>query len=504
MLRPARSHLATLLPLLASVVACGGSIASVEGTGGAGGGPENGTSGTSGAGGTSASGGTTATTGGSSTSTSSSGGAVAVDLCNGDSYHPLEGVTGSVPGVTAAIDYLELREVYPSLNDPSSYKVLANTGTRCGSARNQAACEKTLQGTTSSGWRMEVEDGFRAPGAERYIVLTAGDQVRTVATLEDLRAFLAPIENAHDAALLVTASGKYRIASCASAQAKRTPTGWEISVESGHTCGPGTKIEGHVIAVESNGAMYTVKTQVLEEGNPNCAIGRRPEGLVAQAQQAQAHEDTRPNGTAAALARFFAEAAHLEAASVYAFDRLAQDLVRLGAPRALASAARTSREDEVRHARMTRAIAERFGGRVLAPVVAPLAGERTPLAIALENAVEGCVRETYGALVAHWQAAHAEDRAIGAAMEVIAEDETAHASLAWDVAEWLEARLSNDDRRAVEAARTHAIAALREELARPVDASLVRDAGVPCADAALALLDALAATHLSGGLRLAA
>ena len=57
----------------------------------------------------------------------------------------------------------------------------------------------------------------------------------------------------------------------------------------------------------------------------------------------------------------------------------------------------------------------------------------SPNPIALENATEGCVRETYGALVAHRQANIATDRSIRCMMQTIATDETNHAGLAWDV-----------------------------------------------------------------------
>jgi len=54
--------------------------------------------------------------------------------------------------------------------------------------------------------------------------------------------------------------------------------------------------------------------------------------------------------------------------------------------------------------------------------------------VALENAVEGCVRETYGALIATRQAEAASDPVVRRAMRKIAADETAHAALSWDVA----------------------------------------------------------------------
>jgi hypothetical protein len=74
-------------------------------------------------------------------------------------------------------------------------------------------------------------------------------------------------------------------------------------------------------------------------------------------------------------------------------------------------------------------------------------------AMALENAVEGCVRETYGALLAAYQARAARDPVVRAVMKRIARDETRHAALSWDVGRWLETRLNREARSKVLAAK---------------------------------------------------
>ena len=76
--------------------------------------------------------------------------------------------------------------------------------------------------------------------------------------------------------------------------------------------------------------------------------------------------------------------------------------------------------------------------------------------IARENAVEGCTRETYAALVACRQARAATDPAIRAAMAGIARDETRHAALAWAVDGWSQALLGPAARRRVRDARREA------------------------------------------------
>src|SRR5436305_808711 len=85
-------------------------------------------------------------------------------------------------------------------------------------------------------------------------------------------------------------------------------------------------------------------------------------------------------------------------------------------------ATRDAERGEVRHARATARLARRFGGRYVRPTVEAV-GERTLEAIALENAVEGCVGESFGALVATWQSENATDAAVRDAFQAIAADE---------------------------------------------------------------------------------
>jgi hypothetical protein len=209
-------------------------------------------------------------------------------------------------------------------------------------------------------------------------------------------------------------------------------------------------------------------------------VGRRPAGLVRAA---------RPAATSA-LGAYFARAAHLEAASVLAFERLRQELLDHDAPPELQRAASRSARDERRHASVTRRLARRFGA-VPPPVRMARRSRRSLERIALENAVEGCVRETAGALVATWQAQHAGDEEVRRSMTRIAEDETRHAALAWAVAGWIEGRLSPRARDRVEQARRAAALRLARELPVALPRELVTVAGLPGARDARALLSVL-------------
>jgi hypothetical protein len=98
-------------------------------------------------------------------------------------------------------------------------------------------------------------------------------------------------------------------------------------------------------------------------------------------------------------------------------------------------------------------------------------------ALARENAREGCVGETYGAVVACWQAAHAADPEVRAAAAALCEDELGHAELAWEIDAWIQPRLSPQARARLAAEQREAIQAL--EAAPAPERSLQSLAGLP-------------------------
>lgn len=227
-----------------------------------------------------------------------------------------------------------------------------------------------------------------------------------------------------------------------------------------------------------------------EPDKVNCEVriiceGRRPEGLCSDGAVAV---------EVPALGALFARMAHLEAASVPAFERLADELAAHGAPERLVRAARRSAKEEVRHARAMEALALRHGAPIPELKVAPFQ-DRSLEALALENAVEGCVRETFGALLAGWQARSAEDAQVRQSLAAIAPDEQRHAELSWAIDAWALERLSPEARERVEEARREAW----RELERDAAASLVPDAvarasGLPSARMAQRLVRELALT----------
>jgi hypothetical protein len=179
----------------------------------------------------------------------------------------------------------------------------------------------------------------------------------------------------------------------------------------------------------------------------------------------------------------------MEAASVTAFRRLARELEAHGAPASLPRDARQAACDERRHARAMRALARRYGASPRSPRGSP-AGPRSLAALARENAVEGCVRETWGALLAAWQAQRAEDPQARATFTAIADDERRHAALAWEIAAWAEPRLTADEADAARRAREGSWEALRAEIEGADTAGDPR-LGMPSAAEARALLATL-------------
>lgn len=373
----------------------------------------------------------------------------------------LEGVTPSSP-----VDYLEVR----SDSDLSGTApggaptVVAKRGIPCSTAQDKAACQSKLAALRPTKLQSpKAVDHFDG----RYLAFTRGDEVGAVTTVAELQTFLEPFENPKDGALLLQEFTEHRIV-CEGANARSAGSGFEFLTQTGHTCGEGTHLDAHVVSIASNGDLAVTETERLEDGNSNCAVGRRPEGYSPISQ-----------GTS--LGAYFAMTAELEAASVPAFRRLARELRAHGAPRELVSRAEKAARDEVRHARMTQRLAQRFGGAPRLPRIGKLP-VRSLEAIAEENAREGCVRETFGALVASVQALRATDEGIRAAMEAIAVDETEHAALAWDVAAWLDSQIDSAGRDAARRARRAAYVSLLDSVCGTI--ATRADEGEPRAAAA--------------------
>lgn len=134
----------------------------------------------------------------------------------------------------------------------------------------------------------------------------------------------------------------------------------------------------------------------------------------------------------------WARMAWFEAQSVVEFERLAEDLERLGAASSLIARARDAADDERRHA----VVASRLAGRKL-PVLEPAVfSARSLERVVFENFLGGCINESASAVKSAFIGLALED----AALLGVASDEVGHAQLSWDLHHALHDGLSRDAR----------------------------------------------------------
>ncbi|MBZ4398986.1 ferritin-like domain-containing protein [Myxococcus sp. AS-1-15] len=398
----------------------------------------------------------------------------------GFSAPPCDNGRVSLQGLAPATptDFIELRIVTDLESSPRQQR-LASVGTACETATQPAVCNAELDALASEdGFRSRCDVGCYA----YYLVTTRGDSVEAHTSRNALAALLGSIDTPTEALLQVFAED-YNV-SCTELKHGAVKTNadgtFSVIATKGFACGEGTELTQYLLVVKSSGEVVEKRTHVLERGDKGCSVGRRPAGL-------------RSDGTVDCvdeLGQHFALITHLEEASITAFLRLREELALHGAAVELQQAALRSALDEVAHTQVCGSLARRHGVTPERAVVAPLA-PRPLFEVALDNAVEGCVRETYGALLAHHQALHAEDAEVREAMVRIAEDETRHADLSWAVDRWAEEKLSPEERETVRAARQRAVEALRAEVSSPTDEAVLRALGLPQPEVALAMVEVL-------------
>ncbi|WP_438011081.1 ferritin-like domain-containing protein [Sorangium sp. So ce321] len=400
-------------------------------------------------------------------------GFAAVACRDGREPRYLEGLR---PG--AAAGYLELREHLHLHGESHAPRAIETSGTPCAQATAPTACAAKIAASSST-------EGFRLGECvqicpRHVLIVNAGDDVDVLRSKEEVKAWLGRVDSPEEAVLVAALEG-YEVACGGSAPGGVRPAdeGYEVlATRFTSLCAP-VETTQYVLRVGADGHLGEVASEVIRSSAGVC-IGRRAAGLVERAA-----------GGATVVGAWFAEVAQLEAASVAAFEVLGRELAHHGAPRSLIEGASAARRDEVRHARVMRAVAARHGGRWRAPVVAPQP-LRSFEELAVENAAEGCARETFGALVGMWQARFAGDRAVRRVMARIARDEVRHASLAWAIDRWARPRLSPAARRRTEEARRSALDEIAAAAQRDPHPDLVRWAGLPGPRAARSL-----ATHFT-------
>lgn len=262
-----------------------------------------------------------------------------------------------------------------------------------------------------------------------------------VVPAESVAKHLAPIDSPEKAALaawsnnheLTWRDGDESFGNVADAKVRETDQGFYLvfageETEEGLGCGAEVTTNHYRVVLRVYGDGRVDLAQKDRTGTSThidqChRYGRRPEGFV----------DVPSEGTTIG---HFARAMHHEAESVRAFTRLARELEAHGAPVELVDEARRAAGDERRHAFMFARLL-RGTQHERTPTFAQDDAEVRSLAVvAMENAREGCVMETFAAAVAVHQSLHAESPTLRDHYGRIARDELRHAALAHAIDEW--------------------------------------------------------------------
>ena len=317
----------------------------------------------------------------------------------------------------------------------------------------------------------------------KFLATRSGNEVRVATTSSQLAKLLAPIETAAEADFVARFFSNMEM-KCGDERMGVWCAGDSFSVVSVEsTCPPGLEVMLKV-KVPHDGSAPSISE--MERKQVKCVVpGRLPDDCTVAGQSGRRWET---------LSAFFSDCAALEAASVPAFMLLAEDLRALEAPSHLIEAALHGVADEARHAAVVAALAHSSGSVASICVEVASRPRKSLFHMALENAVEGCVRETYGALVGAYQAVTAQDASVRATFTQLVEDEVQHASLSHAIAMWAHPQLSHAQRAQIAAAQRAVIETLKAAAQETHAPALYRDAGYPQPRVALGMLRSLERT----------
>lgn len=296
---------------------------------------------------------------------------------------------------------------------------------------------------------------------QRFLVAVNGDVVAIINNYESLTNLLGSIDTATEAELILRSLN------------------YDELIPGGIPCGAVSQDAPHCLVLkevrpllpadncstaEGERTLLCVRedASVFETVEPltvygQCLGGRRPDGLIPSAVGSSVSSQE-PAG-------YFAELYRLETAAVAAFAELAYELSRHGAPESLVHRARTAALDEVRHSLMAEKKAAAHGAVLPLPEVrVARKPERSLFELALQNATEGCVRESFGAAQALLSARGSQAESERQFWQVIAGDEMRHAELSREVAVWLSGQLTRAQKEEIQAARALAYRELEAEV----------------------------------------
>jgi hypothetical protein len=160
-------------------------------------------------------------------------------------------------------------------------------------------------------------------------------------------------------------------------------------------------------------------------------------------------------------------------------------------------ACRRAAAEEITHAVRVGRLAVRHGVTPQLHSGGPVAQIPSLEELAHANAIEGCMRETWGAMVATWQGHTARDPEVRAVMRRIAIEETKHATLSRAIDRWAMRKLDAAARSRIAGAREIAFVELAAAVTGDVPDALVQVGGLPSRETGATLI---AAMHASGAL----
>lgn len=318
--------------------------------------------------------------------------------------------------------------------------IQSSFGEPCGSASRPEACRASLTEPFDQALRVE---GFQVGSRRWQLIATNDDELHRISSVDSLKAFLGPIDSAGDAKMLTWALGYTPV--CPSP----IPRADGFEVHSRQTVSDCPITTEEVTLTISTDGSHT--SEVTSRDVSGACVGRLPPCLEPE-------KECPPD-----LPAWLAQAAWLEGQAVLAFEHLARELSHHGAPPRLIEACLAARADEVRHAAVLSDLA-RSEGVDPEPVREEHTAIRSLAEIAIDNAFEGLVRETWGATVGLFQAHHASHVGLRTAMEQIAPDEVRHAELSRAIHAWILPKLTRQERNLVEQARLAGWAAVRRGL----------------------------------------
>jgi hypothetical protein len=167
----------------------------------------------------------------------------------------------------------------------------------------------------------------------------------------------------------------------------------------------------------------------------------RPLWIDGEVLVAESRRSGNGKAICAESGRYWAKVALLEHASIASFARCSLELMKWGAPLHLLAATQRAGRDEVDHAELCLALAERLLGEKISLAglklgnSLPLSASRLEFAEAVLR--EGAIGESLSVLDAAARLANAGDRHTRMTLERILKDESTHAELAWDILKWL-------------------------------------------------------------------